>query len=104
MLLGSALPWGYILGRLLSASPIALMWTAWAGLVTLAAAVAPWRGVAVVSALAGGVTASGFALWQTGRIVNRCGLSLDCLPGPGVGLLLIAGAAAVLRALAMARP
>lgn len=98
MLLGSALPWAYILGRLLTASAVALMWTAWAGLVTIAAAVAPWRRVAAFSAFAGGATAVGFALWQTGRIVDRCGLSLDCLPGPGVGLLVIGGLAAVYRA------
>ena len=97
MLLGSALPWAYILGRLLSASPTALMWTGWAGLVTLAAAVAPWRGLAAFSAFAGGATAIGFALWQTTRIVDRCGLTLDCLPGPGVGLLLMGGVAAVYR-------
>ena len=103
MLLGSALPWAYILGRLLSASPSALMWTAWAGLATLAAAIAPWRAVAAFSALAGGATAVGFAVWQTGRIADRCGLSLDCLPGPGVGLLLIAGLAAVYRAVRMLR-
>ena len=103
MLLGSVLPWAYVLGRLLSASPSALMWTFWAGLVTLAAAVAPWRAVVIASALAGGTTAVGFAAWQTGRIIDLCGVSTQCVPGPGLGLLAAGGAVALIRAVALAR-
>ena len=103
MLLGSVLPWAYVLGRLLSASPTALMWTFWAGLVTLAAAVAPWRGITIVSAIAGGATAVAFAVWQTGRIVDLCGISTQCVPGPGLGLLAAGGTAALLRGVALAR-
>ena len=95
ILLGSTLPWAFILGKLLWASPIALMWTFWAGLVTIAAAVARWRWVVVISSLAGGGTAMFFAAWQTGRILDVCALSFDCMPGPGVGLLLVGGLAAL---------
>jgi hypothetical protein len=93
--LGAALPWAIVLGRAFWAAPLALAWTLWAGLMTLAAAVLPWRAVVLVSALSGGGTAVGFALWQSARIFDRCALSLDCVPGPGVGLLVAAGGATV---------
>jgi hypothetical protein len=95
MLVGTALPWAYVLGALLSASPMAVMWGAWAGIVTVAAGVAPWRPVVLFSAVAGAGTAIFFAGWQTARILSRCGLSLECLPGPGVGFLLAGGVAAL---------
>lgn len=98
ILVGTALPWALILGQLLWASPLALMWSFWAGLVTLAAAVARWRWIVVLSAAGGGATAVFFAAWQTERIVGVCALSIECLPGPGVGLLLAGGLAALYRA------
>jgi hypothetical protein len=103
LLFGSALPWAYILGNLLTAAPLALMWTAWAGIVTIAAAIAPWRPAVLFSAFAGGATAVAFAVWQTGRIVGVCSLSLDCLPGPGVGFLLAGGLAALHSAIQIVR-
>lgn len=103
MLAGAIVPWAYVLGRLLSASPTALMWTFWAGLVTLAAAMAPRRGLAIASALAGGATAVAFAIWQTGRIVELCGISTQCVPGPGLCLLAGGGVAAIVRGMALAR-
>ena len=103
LLFGSALPWAYVLGNLLSAAPLALMWTVWAGIVTVAAAVAPWRSAVLFSAFAGGATAVAFALWQTGRIVNVCSLSFDCLPGPGIGFLLAGGLAALHSAVQILR-
>lgn len=103
LLFGSALPWAFILGNLLTASPLALMWTAWAGLVTVAAAIAPWRWAVLVSAFAGGATGVLFAVWQTGRILDLCSLSLDCLPGPGVGFLLAGGLAALHSAVHLLR-
>ena len=65
---------------------------------TIVAAWVPWRAIVLVSALAGGGTAVGFALWQTARILGVCPLSLECLPGPGVGVLLAAGGAALYQA------
>lgn len=103
LLFGTALPWAYILGNLLSAAPLALMWTAWAGIVTVAAAIAPWRPIVLFSAFAGAATAIAFALWQTGRIVGVCSLSFDCLPGPGLGFLLAGGIAAFHSAVQIAR-
>ena len=94
ILAGTALPWAIVLGRPLWGSPGAIAWTLWAGLVTLAASAVRWRAVVVFSALAGGATAGFFAVWQTFRIVDRC-LSFDCLPGPGLGLLLAGGGAAL---------
>jgi hypothetical protein len=70
---------------------------------TIVAAWVPWRVVVVVSALAGGGTAVGFAAWQTMRIFEVCPLSLECLPGPGVGVLLAAGAAALYQAVQLLR-
>jgi hypothetical protein len=78
------------------------MWTLWAGLVTLAAAVVRWRRVVLVSAAFGGGVAVFFALWQTARIVDKC-LSLDCLPGPGLGFLLAGGTAALYRLVRLLR-
>ena len=101
--MGSVLPWAFILGELLWASPLALMWSFWAGLVTVAAAVARWRWVVLLSALFGGGTAVYFSIWQTSRILGVCGLSLDCLPGPGVGLLLAGGLAALYGAARLVR-
>ncbi len=96
--LGTALPWAIVLGQALWAAPLALAWTLWAGLMTLASAVLPWRPVVLVSALSGGGAAVGFALWQSARIFDRCALSLDCAPGPGLGILLVAGGATVYQA------
>ena len=98
MLVGSVLPWAFILGQLLWASPLALMWSFWAGLATVAAAVARWRWLVVISAFAGGTTAVVFSAWQTARIVDVCAFSLECMPGPGVGLLLAGGLGALYRA------
>jgi hypothetical protein len=95
---GAALPWALVLGQSLWGSPLALSWTLWAGLMTLAAAMIPWRPLFLLSALSGGGTALFFAVWQTARVLDRCPLSLDCLPGPGLGLLLVAGGAAVYQA------
>ena len=101
--LGAALPWALILGRWLWASPLAISWVLWAGLMTIVAAWVPWRPVVVLSALVGGGTAVGFAVWQTARIFDACPLSLECLPGPGVGVLLAAGAAALYQAVQLLR-
>ena len=103
ILLGSALPWAFILGQLLWASPLALMWSFCAGLVTVAAAVARWRWLVVFSGLSGGATAIFFSMWQTARIVDVCALSLDCMPGPGVGLLLAGGLGALYGAARLSR-
>jgi hypothetical protein len=101
--LGAALPWAIILGQALWAAPLALAWTLWAGLMTLASAVLPWRPIVLVSALSGGGTAAAFALWQGARIFDRCALSFDCAPGPGLGVLLVAGGATVFQALQLVR-
>ena len=98
MVVGAFLPWALVLGQGLQASLLALSWTLWAAIMTLAAAMVPWRVAVVVSAGAGGGTAAALAVWQTARILNRCPLSLDCLPGPGLGLLLAAGGAAAYQA------
>ena len=98
MVVGAFLPWALILGHSLQASLLALSWTLWAAIMTLAAATVRWRVVVVVSAAAGGGTAAVLAVWQTSRILDRCPLSLDCLPGPGLGLLLAAGGAAAYQA------
>jgi hypothetical protein len=101
--LAAALPWALVLGRWLWGSPLAISWVLWAGLMTVVAAWVPWRAVVVVSALAGGGTAVGFAVWQTARIFDVCPLSLECLPGPGVGVLLAAGGAALYQAVQLLR-
>jgi hypothetical protein len=90
---GAFLPWALVLGQSLRGSPLAVSWVLWGGLMTLAAAIVPWRLLFVVSTLTGGGTAAGVAAWQTIRILDRCPLSLDCLPGPGLGLVLGGGVA-----------
>jgi hypothetical protein len=87
---GTALPWALVLGRLLWGSSSALTWTLSAGFLVLGGAIVRWRALVALSAAGGGAIAVFFALWQTSRILSRC-LSLDCLPGPGLGLLLAGG-------------
>ena len=98
MVVGAFLPWALVLGHGLQASLLALSWTLWAAIMTLTAAIVRWRVVVVVSAGVGGGTAAALAVWQTARILDRCPLSFDCLPGPGLGLLLAAGGAAAYQA------
>ncbi len=101
MWVGSSLPWVIIrpldyYGR---ASALALAWTLWAGLMTMGAAIAPWRLVTVFSALGGGAVAAYLAGWQTLRVLQTCSFSqlirLDCVPGPGVIITLAAGGVAI---------
>jgi hypothetical protein len=101
--LGAALPWAIVLGKAFWPAPLALSWTLWAGLMTLASAVLPWRPVVLVSALGGGGTAVGFALWQAARIFDRCALSFDCAPGPGLGVLLVSSGATLFQAVQLVR-
>jgi hypothetical protein len=100
--IGTALPWFFFrpLGITRFASPLAASWLLWAGLMAMAGAVARWRVVALVSALAGGGTALFFGFWQMLVILQRCGfdLQLRCFPGPGVFLIQIAGAVALFQA------
>lgn len=98
---GTALPWALVLGRLLWGSPGALTWTLSGGFLVLAGAIVRRRALGALSAAGGGAIAVFFALWQTSRILSRC-LSLDCLPGPGLGLLLAGGLLALYRAAAIA--
>ena len=102
ILLGTALPWAVVFGRFLWASPAALTWTVSGGLLVLAGSMVRWRTLALVSVVVGGAIAAFFALWQTERIVTRC-LSLDCVPGPGLGLLLAGGLVALYHGARLAR-
>ena len=103
ILAGTALPWAIVLGQSLWGSPLAITWTLWAGLMALAASAVRWRSVVLISAVAGGGTAVFFAVWQTARILDRCPLSLDCIPGPGLGLLLAGGGAALYQSARLLR-
>jgi hypothetical protein len=98
MFLGTALPWALVLGEALWGSSQALTWTISAGFATLAASIVPGRTLALASAAFGGGIATYIAIWQTARILDRCPLSLDCLPGPGLGFLLAGGLAALYQA------
>jgi hypothetical protein len=89
--LGTALPWARVLGDSLWGSAGALTWTLSGGCLVLASAIVRRRGLAAGSALAGGAIAVYFGVWQTARIFERCGLTLDCLPGPGLGFVLAGG-------------
>lgn len=90
ILAGTALPWGIILGKALWGTPLAVSWTLWAGIMVLASSAVPWRKVIISSAALGGAVATYFGLWQATRIFSKC-LSFDCLPGPGLGLVLTGG-------------
>lgn len=85
---GTALPWFVFrpLGLSRHASPVAASWVLWAGLMLLAGAVARWRSLALISAVAGGTTALALASWQLFVILQRCGIDvhLQCIPGPGL--------------------
>lgn len=88
MWIGVALPW-FVLRELnitRFASPLAASWVLWAGLMAFAGAVARWRLLAVVSAVAGGGTAFVISFWQLLIIFQRCGFDvrMRCFPGPGV--------------------
>jgi hypothetical protein len=96
--LGTALPWALVLGQTLWGSPQALTWTISAGFAALAGSMVPARMLAYASAAFGGAVVVYIAVWQTVRIVDRCPLSLDCVPGPGLGFLLAGGLAALYQA------
>jgi hypothetical protein len=95
---GAALPWAIILGRVLWGAPLAVSWTLWAGLMVLAGASVRWPILAAASAAVGGGTAIWFGAWQGGRILSTCPLSTQCLPGPGIVVLVAAGAIAIVQA------
>lgn len=102
MWVGALLPWVFVLGQSLRATPLAMSWALWAGLMTLAAASVRWRAIATISALFGGGGALYLAIWQSTTLFDAC-LSTQCLPGPGVMLLLGAGALGLLQALSLFR-
>jgi hypothetical protein len=81
---------------------MARAWALWAGLMTLAGAMTRWRTFVIASATLGGGASVFLAVWQTGKIVTVC-MSWQCLPGPGLGLLLFAGGAAVYQGIRMLR-
>lgn len=92
---GSFLPWALVLGQSLRGAPLAVSWTLWAGLMMLAGTFVRWRLLFLLSGGGGGGVAVGIGLWQTARIFERCSFSLDCLPGPGLGLLVGGGLVAL---------
>jgi len=102
MWVGAFLPWLLIFGHSLRAAPLAVSWALWAGLMTLAGASVRWRAVATLSALLGGGGALYLAGWQMTKLAGTC-LSAQCLPGPGVLLLTLAGGAAVVQAFVLFR-
>lgn len=96
--IGTALPWFIFrpLDVTRHASPLAASWVLWGGLMVIAGAVARWKLLALLSALAGGATAFTLSSWQMLNIVEVCGgvdFSLNCVPGPGI--FFVQGTAAV---------
>lgn len=102
MWVGAFLPWLLILGQSLRASPLAVSWALWAGLMTIAAASVRWRAMATLSAVLGGGGAVYLAGWQAAKLLGAC-VSFQCLPGPGVLVLLTAGAFALVQAFRLFR-
>lgn len=101
--LACALPWAVVLGKALWGAPMAVSWVLWGGLVTIAGAIAKWRVIAALSGLAGGAVAVFFAAWQTVHIFDGCGFTLSCVPGPGLGVLLVTGVFAVAHSVLLYR-
>ncbi|MGH8999536.1 MAG: hypothetical protein ACRDY7_09110 [Acidimicrobiia bacterium] len=105
--LGLAMPWFIFrpLGITRYASPLAASWVLWAGLMTIAGAIARWRLLAVLSAVGGAGTAFVFAFWQMLRVFQVCGFDvrLRCVPGPGVFAVQAAAAFALYQAYRMFR-
>lgn len=95
LLVGTALPWAVILGRALWASPTAAAWCLWAGLMTLAGASIKPRRLALASAAVGGAVGVFFGVWQTATVFSLCGLTLGCVPGPGLGFVIAGGLGAL---------
>jgi len=102
MWIGAILPWVLILGHSLRATPLALTWALWAGLMTLAGASVRWRNIAALSAALGGGAAIYLAVWQATTLFDAC-LSTQCLPGPGLIVLLGAGVFALVQAFGIFR-
>ena len=100
--IGAILPWVLLLGQSLRATPLAVSWALWAGLMTLAGASVRWRNVATLSAVLGGGGAIYLATWQATKLFGVC-LSAQCLPGPGLVLLFAAGVFALVQALVLFR-
>lgn len=101
--IGCALPWAVVVGKALWGAPMAVSWVLWAGLVVVSGAVVRWRAVAILSALGGGGVAVFFAVWQTMHVFTNCGFTIHCVPGPGLGLLLVGGIGAIHDALLLHR-
>lgn len=102
ILAGTSLPWAIILGKALWGTPLAVSWTLWGGIMVLASAAVPSRKIVIASALIGGAVAVYFGIWQATRIVSKC-FSFECLPGPGLGLLLTGGVVALYQTVRMFR-
>lgn len=102
ILAGTALPWVLLFGKAVWGTPLAVSWTLWAGIMVLASAAVRWRTIVLVSAFIGGGVALYFGAWQTLRIMTTC-FSFHCLPGPGLGLLVIGGIAALYQVVRMVR-
>jgi hypothetical protein len=102
MWIGAVLPWLLLLGQSLRATPLAVSWALWAGLMTLAGASVRWRNIATLSAVLGGGGAIYLATWQATKLFSVC-LSAQCLPGPGLVLLFAAGVLALVQALVLFR-
>lgn len=102
MWIGAFLPWLLILGQSLRATPLAVSWALWAGLMTIAGASVRWRGVAALSALLGGGAAVYLSAWQMTKLLGVC-VSAQCLPGPGVAVFFGAGIVALFQAYGLFR-
>ena len=99
MWFGSLMPWVIIRPFNFSASALARSWTLWAGLMAIAGSMVRRRMLAVLSAVSSGAVVAYLTIWQLIRIFQDCSLShmvrLRCVPGPGLVVVLAAGAVAI---------
>ncbi|WP_317494221.1 hypothetical protein [Haloechinothrix sp. LS1_15] len=97
LLVGSLLPWVSTPFGSLSGVAGPGLWTLCAGTLAVAGALLPYRRVALAHAAVPGVAVAGIAVWQLGRIVHinaSTGSWGELLPG--MGLVMVAGAAVIL--------
>lgn len=90
VLVGSFLPWIYVAGMPVSGARGPGIWTAYAGILGIAAALMPWHRVGGGHAVVMAATCVGLPAWQLTAVIQRVGFG-GWAPGPGLVMVAFGG-------------